>query len=149
MSYQSDAGLIITDVDLYDFEIDPDLTLDHFSKGEDSWQYKVDFYKESGLETDEDHDTVRVEIAVTFTTLKKKKTIKINVQTEYYIKIMERHEIAEELWEYMVNTAVWHCAALFLYKTEGNVPVTLKMPEIVALQHNLIRTQFLELWNKN
>ena len=149
MSYQSDGRLIVTDVNLFDFAMNPTLSLDDFTKGDDTWNYKIEFYKDDGLETDEEHDTIRIEVGVTFTTVKNKKKIAMEVHTEYYMKIMDRDEISEELWKYIVNTAVWHCAALFLYKTDGKVPVDLKIPELVALQTNLIRTKFLELWKKN
>ena len=142
----SKTGLKIIDVELMDFEVNPEFTIEDVAHDNCQWSYFLDCYREDAIVHHREYDQLRIETRVIFLNPEEKEIFHIHVDTKYQTKHLKVEHVTDMFWIYISETAFRHCMALARYKTVGILPENTNFITLSMNDRTDTKQKINEIW---
>ena len=142
----SKTGLKIIDVELLDFEMNPEFNIDDLTNHDCVWTISLDSYRVDGLKNEEDYDELKIETKITYATPLRKEIFHIHVDTIFHTKHLKLKDVNEAFWFYITETAFRHCSAIARYKTKDFLPKNDNFPTLSMNGKADTNQKIYDLW---
>ena len=142
----SKTGLKIIEVELMDFEMNPEFTVEDLVDQDCQLIYSFSTQRVNGIENNLEGDEIKIETETTYSTPNGKEIFRIQVGTIYQTKYLKVKNVTEMFWVYITETAFRHCMALARYKTAGILPESVNFFTLSMINRTDTQQKINEIW---